>query len=131
MPVIPRPENLIPQSQRTPEEAREMGRKGGIASGEARREKKRMSQIYADFLIAEHDIKLDDEMKKLTGSALLAEVMKRVLAQGGGPAVSMMKEIREATEGSKASIEHSGTISNKLTPEERKARIDALKSKLD
>lgn len=108
-----------------------MGRKGGIASGEARREKKRMSQIYADFLMAEHDIKLDDEMKKLTGSALLAEVMKRILAQGGGPAVSMMKEIREATEGSKASIEHSGTISNKLTPEERKARIDALKSKLD
>lgn len=28
-------------------------------------------------------------------------------------------------------IEHSGTIASKLTPEERKARIDALRAKLD
>lgn len=33
-------ENLIPISQRSSEEVREMGRKGGIRSGEARREKK-------------------------------------------------------------------------------------------
>lgn len=33
-------ENLIPNSERSPEELREMGRKGGIASGKARREKK-------------------------------------------------------------------------------------------
>lgn len=33
-------ENLIPNSQRSPEEVRENGRKGGIASGKARREKK-------------------------------------------------------------------------------------------
>ena len=33
-------ENLIPISERSSEEVREMGRKGGIASGKARREKK-------------------------------------------------------------------------------------------
>ena len=33
-------DNLIPNSERSPEELREMGRKGGIKSGEARREKK-------------------------------------------------------------------------------------------
>lgn len=33
-------ENLIPQSERTKEEQREIARKGGIASGKARREKK-------------------------------------------------------------------------------------------
>lgn len=32
-------ENLIPMSERSEEEVRELGRKGGIASGEARREK--------------------------------------------------------------------------------------------
>lgn len=32
--------NLIPNSERTPEELREMTRKGGIRSGEVRREKK-------------------------------------------------------------------------------------------
>lgn len=31
--------NLIPNTERTPEELREMGRKGGIASGKARRRK--------------------------------------------------------------------------------------------
>lgn len=35
-------ENLIPFSERSEEEARELGRKGGIASGEARREKATM-----------------------------------------------------------------------------------------
>lgn len=33
------PQNLIPNSERTPEELREIARKGGIASGKARREK--------------------------------------------------------------------------------------------
>ena len=37
-------ENLIPNSERSPEELREMGRKGGIASGEARRRKKTLKE---------------------------------------------------------------------------------------
>lgn len=37
-------QNLIPQAQRSPEEAREMGRKGGKASGKARRRKKDIKQ---------------------------------------------------------------------------------------
>ena len=32
--------NLIPNSERSPEELREMGRKGGIKSGETRRKKR-------------------------------------------------------------------------------------------
>ena len=32
--------NLIPNSERSPEELREMGRKGGIKSGESRRRKR-------------------------------------------------------------------------------------------
>lgn len=32
--------NLIPNSERSPEELREMGRKGGIKSGEVRRKKR-------------------------------------------------------------------------------------------
>lgn len=37
-------ENLIPQSERTKEEQREIARKGGIASGEARRRKKTLKE---------------------------------------------------------------------------------------
>ena len=85
---------------RTEEEAREKGRKGGIASGKARREKKLMSQIYADFLMKEHDIVgKDGSMKKLSGQSLLNSVMSKVLARGDGSSVRLMKEIREATEG--------------------------------
>ncbi len=38
-------QNLIPNSERTPEELRAITRKGGIASGEARRAKKTMAQL--------------------------------------------------------------------------------------
>lgn len=50
--------NLIPNSERTPEELRENGRKGGIASGEARREMKLAKQIVLEIL---------DEKKNING----------------------------------------------------------------
>ena len=42
-------ENLITQAQRTPEERREIARLGGIASGEAKREKKVMEAKLAAY----------------------------------------------------------------------------------
>lgn len=44
--------NLIPNTERSPEELREMGRKGGIASGKARRKKRdlrEMMQMIVDL----------------------------------------------------------------------------------
>lgn len=43
-------QNLIPNAQRSPNETREMGRKGGIASGKARRIKSRGRQLVLDLL---------------------------------------------------------------------------------
>ena len=42
--------NLIPQSERTKDEQREIARMGGIASGKARREKKTIRNILSDLL---------------------------------------------------------------------------------
>ena len=42
--------NLIPQSERTKDEQREIARMGGIASGKARREKQKTQQILADIV---------------------------------------------------------------------------------
>ena len=45
--------NLIPNSERSPEELREMGRKGGIKSGEARRKKRdqeKTARMLTDIL---------------------------------------------------------------------------------
>lgn len=45
--------NLIPNSERSPSEVRENGKKGGIASGQARREKKAIREILSDILDSE------------------------------------------------------------------------------
>ena len=42
--------NLIPQSERTKDEQREIARMGGIASGKARRGKQKTQQILADLV---------------------------------------------------------------------------------
>ena len=44
-------EDLIPQSERTKDEQKAIARKGGIASGKARREKKMMRETL-DILLA-------------------------------------------------------------------------------
>ena len=42
-------ENLIPMNERSKSEVRELGRKGGIASGEKRREKKTLREIIEAY----------------------------------------------------------------------------------
>ena len=46
-------DNLIPNSERTPEELREITRKGGIASGKARRKKANLKKAFETILQAE------------------------------------------------------------------------------
>ena len=59
--------NLIPNNERSPSEVRENGRKGGIASGQARREKKTIQKILSDLL--------DSEIKDSPQFAKLASKM--------------------------------------------------------
>lgn len=49
--VMPNEENLIPNSERTPEERREIAQKGGIASGAARRRKRSLREA-ADLIFS-------------------------------------------------------------------------------
>ena len=58
--------NLIPNSERTPEELREMGRKGGIKSGESRRKKKELLwQAKVIWEVLEDLQSLDEARAKL------------------------------------------------------------------
>lgn len=52
--------NLIPQAQRSPKEARENGRKGGKASGEARRAKRTLRELVEIF----GNLDVSDEARK-------------------------------------------------------------------
>lgn len=48
--------NLVPNTERSPEKLREMGRKGGIASGKARRQKAAIRKL-ANMLIEQKTLK--------------------------------------------------------------------------
>lgn len=60
--------NLIPNSERSPEELREMGRRGGIQSGKSRRKKaqiKKNMKILATMLMKSDEGKdLVEDLKK-------------------------------------------------------------------
>lgn len=59
-------ENLIPFNERTEKEKREIGIKGGIASGEARRKKKAMREVAEMVLgtrIPDSEMKLIKQLK--------------------------------------------------------------------
>ena len=52
-------DNLIPQNKRTKEEQREIARKGGIASGKARKERKTLKE---ELLLLLEDEKIQKEL---------------------------------------------------------------------
>lgn len=62
------PENLIPNSERTPSELREQTRKAGIASGKARRQKADLRRAMQDAL---NSTFTDSKGKKATGQEIV------------------------------------------------------------
>lgn len=63
-------DNLIPNSERSPSELREMGRKGGIRSGEVRRQNRRIRES------AELLAKIFTESEE--GKELIADLKKQL-----------------------------------------------------
>ena len=83
------PDKLIPGNKRSHKEATENGRKGGIQSGKARREKKLMSAILADYLARQK------------GYDTFDQYIDKVLKRGDGSTVSMIKTFADVIEGTK------------------------------
>ena len=54
--------------------------------------------MYADFLSEKFDVKVDGTKTKITGAELCKMTAKQVLNKGGQASVSMLTEIRKATE---------------------------------
>jgi hypothetical protein len=88
-------ENLIPLNKRTKEEQREIARKGGKASQKKQREKRLLSQIYADVLA---------DLENLPEGQNLKDIIRVIIKKKKPHSVSMLKEIREATEGSNVKL---------------------------
>lgn len=109
-PKHPGTENLIPLPERTIEEQRAIQSMGGKASGAARREKKLMSQILADYLQKEHEVTLRDntgaviETRTLSADKLIEETVSAILARRDSASASIIKTVGELTEGNKLRI---------------------------
>ena len=109
----------------TPENARERQLKSAEKRKENNAKKKLMSQIYAEFLEKEYNVRQGDKERKLTGAELVNECMKKIIARGDSASVSLMREVREGTEGTKVNL--SGEIKTELqTTEERLQAFEEL-----
>lgn len=104
-------QNLRPIRYLSTEEAKQRGSKGGIASGAARRENKRLSEIYAKALADEYDIVIEpavrvngkvvrkERREKLQGKALYNYVIGRILSRCDSTTVQFLKNVGDLTEG--------------------------------
>ena len=108
-------ENLIPNNQRSPSEVRENGKKGGIASGEARREKNKVAELVRIYMAMpsasgkEGKTMMDDfienALKNSTGVATLDDVIKlqriigedvtKIQVETDDTAVQVAQELKE------------------------------------
>ena len=100
-------ENLIPFSERSKDEARESGRKGGKASGVARRRKADLRKIAEGMITGD------------ISEMMIKSLIDIAANPGNKNAVSAFKEIRDLL----------GQNKTTLDKQEQKARIEALKAK--
>ena len=82
--------NLTPCTKET---AKKIGSLGGIKTAENRQKKKILSDIYAEYLAKANGV---------DGYTDIKDVISTVLDRGDSASVSMLKEIREATESKEA-----------------------------
>ena len=88
------PQNIIPNSERTPEELREITRKGGIASGASRRRAKSMRQ-WAKILAKEGMRITTPEGKEIEGdiAGCIVIAQMRKAAKGDTKAAKFVADL--------------------------------------
>lgn len=107
-------ENLVSLADRTTEEQREIARRGGIRSGEVRRERKAIRQALEEALAMPCKV---DGMELTNVEAIAASMVNE--AKGGN--VRAFAEIRDTCEGKPSTHIVTDTISP-----ERYAEVEAL-----
>lgn len=102
------------------EEARERGKKGGIASGKARAEKKRLKEAVESILAMKYD---SETGKKLTGYEMVATALFGRAKEGD---VSAFNSIRDLI-GEKPTDKINATINNTENQELLKRYLEEIK----
>ena len=109
----------------TPENARERQLKSAQKRKENNERKKLLSEMYAEFLSDEYNVRKDGKNIKISGTEYIKTIIKAVVSRGDSSSVAMLKEIREATEGQKINL--NGEVKAEMqTTEERLKIFDEL-----
>ena len=82
-------QNLIPNSERSPNEVRENGKKGGIASGKARRQKKLLRECLEILLEKEMT---DKKGETMTGAEALSAKLFKEAMKGNVKAFEVLRD---------------------------------------
>lgn len=92
-------ENLIPNSERTPSELREISRKGGINSGKSRRKKRTMKENLLRFLHLQMKDKNGNTLTNPTtgedGMTFIEASMVKLIAKAANGDIKAIELIRE------------------------------------
>ena len=120
-----REENLKKAVPFTKENAKEMQKLSAQKRKENNEKKKLLSEMYAEFLTDEYNVRKDGETIKLSGTDYIKTIIKAVVSRGDSSSVAMLKEIREATEGQKINL-NAEVKAEMQTTEERLKIFDEL-----
>ena len=116
-----REENLKKAVPFTKENAKEMQKLSAEKRKENNEKKKLLSEMYADFLTDEYNVRKDGETIKLSGTDYVKTIIKQIVNRGDSSSVAMLKEIREATEGNKLQL--SGEVKTEMQSTEERLKI--------
>lgn len=112
-------DNLIPNNERSPSEVRENGRKGGIASGEARRKKKTMRELA----VIVNSLPLSSKNKAQLPDGIKEDEMTFQMG-------FIIKVYQQALKGDTKAMKLWVELSNTLDEERNKLEIKKLKAEI-
>jgi len=78
---------------RDTETAKARGKQGGLRSGQVKREKKLMRELYAEAMAKKYDLTIDGKKRNITGSDLCLEMIPKIIMKADASSVSFFKEI--------------------------------------
>jgi hypothetical protein len=111
----------------TPENARERQLKSAQKRKENNRQKKLISQLYIETLEKRYNVKQGESTRRENGYKILGQVVMKILQRGDSSSVAMIRELREATEGTKMEVTGNVTAKLESTEERLKAFEELMK----
>jgi hypothetical protein len=91
--------NLRPKLISSTEEAKRLGRLGGIANAKAVKEKKTYSKILADYLVQNHKVKIGKKEIDLTPEEIIFRGVTKAILSGSSATASILTVAADRTEG--------------------------------